>query len=253
MEYLLTTEGMISLATLTFMEIILGIDNIVFIAIVSGKLPQKDQKKARNWGLILAVVPRLCLLLVLSWLIGLQHKLIDINLFGYHISITEKGLILLLGGIFLLYNATTEIHHKIEGHLEDNKVKSKTTLASAILQIILLNIIFSFDSILTAVGLSKHLEVMIVAIILSLGITLLAAGSITKFVEKHPTVKMLALSFLLLIGFLLVTESFDVNGKHIEVPKGYIYFAMAFSLFVELLNLRMKSKQKDTQQQALNF
>ncbi|TAF98725.1 MAG: TerC family protein [Cytophagia bacterium] len=254
MEYLLTTEGMISLFTLTFMEIILGIDNIVFIAIVAGKLPANEQKKARNWGLILAVLPRLLLLLILQWIIGLKDKLVDITLFEQNIYITQKGLILLIGGLFLLYNATTEIHHKIEGHLEENHTtKKRITLFKAILQIVLLNIVFSIDSVLTAVGLSKHIEVMIAAIFISLLITLAAANSVINFVNKHPTVKMLALSFLLMIGFLLVTESFIVNGHPIEVPKGYVYFAMAFSLFVEVLNLRMRTKQKDEQQQQLDL
>lgn len=254
MEYLLTTEGMISLFTLTFMEIILGIDNIVFIAIVAGKLPANEQKKARNWGLILAVLPRLLLLLILQWIIGLKDKLVDITLFEQNIYITQKGLILLIGGLFLLYNATTEIHHKIEGHLEENHTtKQRITLFKAILQIVLLNIVFSIDSVLTAVGLSKHIEVMIAAIFISLLITLAAANSVINFVNKHPTVKMLALSFLLMIGFLLVTESFIVNGHPIEVPKGYVYFAMAFSLFVEILNLRMRTKQKDEQQQQLDL
>ncbi|TAE51237.1 MAG: TerC family protein [Cytophagales bacterium] len=245
---------MISLFTLTFMEIILGIDNIVFIAIVAGKLPANEQKKARNWGLILAVLPRLLLLLILQWIIGLKDKLVDITLFEQNIYITQKGLILLIGGLFLLYNATTEIHHKIEGHLEENHTtKKRITLFKAILQIVLLNIVFSIDSVLTAVGLSKHIEVMIAAIFISLLITLAAANSVINFVNKHPTVKMLALSFLLMIGFLLVTESFIVNGHPIEVPKGYVYFAMAFSLFVEVLNLRMRTKQKDEQQQQLDL
>ncbi|TAE72720.1 MAG: TerC family protein [Bacteroidetes bacterium] len=254
MEYLLTTEGMISLFTLTFMEVVLGIDNIVFIAIVAGKLPANEQKKARNWGLILAVLPRLLLLLIISWLVGLKGKLIDITIFQQNIYITQKGFILLIGGLFLLYKATTEIHGKIEGHLEEGQVsKKRITLLGAILQIVILNIVFSLDSVLTAVGLSKHIEVMIVAIILSLLITLAAASSVTNFVDKHPTVKMLALSFLLLIGFLLVTESFVVNGHPIEVPKGYVYFAMAFSLFVEVLNLQMRKKHEIKNQQHLDL
>ncbi len=254
MEYLLTTEGMISLFTLTFMEIILGIDNIVFIAIVAGKLPPDEQKKARNWGLVLAVLPRLLLLLIISWLVGLKDKLIDITIFEQNIYITEKGLILLIGGLFLLYKATTEIHGKIEGHLEEgHSSKKRLTLLGAIMQIVILNIVFSLDSVLTAVGLSKHIEVMIVAIILSLLITLAAASSVTNFVDKHPTVKMLALSFLLMIGFLLITESFIINGHPVEVPKGYVYFAMAFSLFVEVLNLKMRTKHEVKNQQHLDL
>ena len=240
MEYLFTTDALISLVTLTFMEIVLGIDNVVFIAIVSEKLPKDQQSKARNIGLVLALLPRVILLLFISWIIGMESNLVNITLLGNNIRITQKGVILLIGGLFLLYSSTSEIHEKLEGH-EDEKVGAKAVpFLTAIVQIVLLNIVFSFDSILTAVGLADHVEVMIIAVILALGFTLFFAGIVSNFVEKHPTVKMLALSFLLLIGFLLVTESFILNGEEVHVPKGYIYFAMAFSVFVEILNLRMK-------------
>jgi predicted tellurium resistance membrane protein TerC len=243
MEHLLTTDGLISLLTLTLMEVVLGIDNIVFIAIISGKLPRSYQRKARNWGMVLAVVPRLILLLFISWLVNLKDKLIDVNIFGNQIHITEKGLVLLIGGLFLLYKAVTEIHAKLEGVEEHSPKSQANSFWNAIIQIVLLNIVFSLDSILTAVGLAQDILVMILSVIFSLLITLAFAGRISDFVEKHPTVKMLALSFLLLIGFLLVTESFVINGEEVHVPKGYIYFAMAFSLFVEILNLRLRKSE----------
>lgn len=244
MEHLFTTDGIISLVSLTFMEIVLGIDNVIFIAIIAGKLPVEQQRKARNWGLILALIPRVILLLFISWLIALKDELIHLEILDYTITMTEKGLVLFVGGLFLLYKATTEIHEKLEG-VEGGKVKAKQmSFSTALVQIILLNIVFSFDSILTAVGLAKEVIIMIAAVVFALGVTLIFAESISNFVEKHPTVKMLALSFLLLIGFLLVTESFVINGEEIHVPKGYIYFAMAFSLVVEMLNLRMKKNSE---------
>jgi predicted tellurium resistance membrane protein TerC len=244
MEHLFTTDGIISLVSLTFMEIVLGIDNVIFIAIIAGKLPVEQQRKARNWGLILALIPRVILLLFISWLIALKDELIHLEILDYTITMTEKGLVLFIGGLFLLYKATTEIHEKLEG-AEGGAVKTKQmSFSTALVQIILLNIVFSFDSILTAVGLAKEVIIMIVAVVIALGITLIFAESISNFVEKHPTVKMLALSFLLLIGFLLVTESFVINGEEIHVPKGYIYFAMAFSLVVEMLNLRIKKNSE---------
>jgi predicted tellurium resistance membrane protein TerC len=242
MEVLFTTDGIISLLTLTLMEVVLGIDNIVFIAIISGKLPRSQQKRARTWGNILAVIPRVILLLFISWLVGLHDKLVDFSLLGHSFYVTEKGMVLLVGGIFLLYKAVTEIHAKLEGE-EDQHANPKAqanSFMNTIIQIVLLNIVFSLDSILTAVGLAKDVLIMILAVVISLLITLSFAGRISDFVEKHPTVKMLALSFLLLIGFLLVTESFVVDGHEVHVPKGYIYFAMAFSLFVEVLNLRLR-------------
>ena len=243
-----TGEAVVSLLTLTVMEVVLGIDNIVFISIVAGKLPKEQQPRARRLGLILAIIPRVILLLGIAWLISLKQNIIEIEAIHFHMS--GKGLILMLGGLFLLYSSTNEIHHKLEiegkkkKHVrkenEDEKARQKRNAAAgfakAMMQIILLNIVFSFDSVLTAVGLvdPKRIDIMIVAVLASTFIMMLFAGSIADFVNKHPTVKMLALSFLLMIGFLLVAEAF-----HVEVPKGYVYFAMGFSLFVEMLNLRM--------------
>lgn len=239
---LFTTDAFISLVTLTFMEIILGIDNVVFIAIIAGKLPKDQQAKARTLGLILALIPRVVLLMFISWLIHLKDYLVDFTALGYHIQLTEKGVVLMAGGLFLLYKSTSEIHEKLEGDEKNNLKARQISFVNAIIQIVLLNIVFSFDSILTAVGLANKVIIMIIAVILALLVTLVFAGKISDFVEAHPTVKMLALSFLLLIGFLLITESFIVNGHEVHVPKGYIYFAMAFSLFVEILNLRARHK-----------
>lgn len=237
---LFTTDSLVSLLTLTFMEVVLGIDNVVFIAIIAGKLPKEQQAKARNLGLVLALIPRVLLLLFISWLIGLKDLLVDISILGHQIQLTEKGAVLLVGGIFLLYKSTSEIHEKLEGGEEGASGAKRMSFTNAIIQIVLLNIVFSFDSILTAVGLAKKVSIMIIAVVVALLITLAFAGKISSFVEQHPTVKMLALSFLLLIGFLLITESFIVDGHEVHIPKGYIYFAMAFSLFVEILNLRAK-------------
>lgn len=246
MEHLFTTEAIISLVTLTMMEIILGVDNVVFISIVSGKLPKELQPKARNWGLTLALIPRILLLLAISWVIGLHDDLIDITIFGHRIEMIEKGAILLMGGVFLIYSSTKEIHHKMTGK-DDEEGDGKSGAASfrkAILSIVLLNIVFSFDSILTAVGLAKHVEIMIIAVIISSLIMMGFAGGISRFVNANPTVKILALSFLLMIGMLLIAESIIIDGKEVEVPKGYVYFAMVFSLFVEMLNLRVMKNAK---------
>ena len=238
MEHLLTPDSLISFFTLTVMEVVLGIDNVVFISIVSGKLPKAKQPRARKLGLILAIIPRVILLLFIYWIIQLSKPLIVNESIG--LEMTGKGLILLIGGLFLLYSSTMEIHHKLEGeeHKQKNKNNKISSFSKAMIQILLLNIVFSFDSVLTAVGLAKHIEIMITAVLASTLIMLLFAGAIADFVNKHPTVKMLALSFLLMIGFLLVTEAFEVS-----VPKGYVYFAMGFSLFVEMLNLRMRAKE----------
>lgn len=256
MAELLTVSALISLLTLTLLEIVLGIDNIVFISIVAGKLPQEQQAKARNWGLILALIPRILLLLIIGWLIHLTEPWIIIPLPGGHeFDISGKGLILLIGGLFLLYNSTMEIHHKIEGGgiVQKNNGK-KLSFARAILQIVALNIIFSFDSVLTAVGLTEQVSIMIIAVIISSLIMMIFAGPIGKFVNDHPTVKMLALSFLLMIGFLLVVEAVEFDGQEVHISKGYVYFAMGFSLFVELLNLRMRKKsEKNSAQAEINF
>lgn len=232
--YLFSAAGMISLFTLIVMEIVLGIDNIIFISILADKLPKNLQKKARRIGLFMALIIRIMLLFSLSWIIGLKETLP----LPFGLEFSGKDLILLAGGLFLLAKSTTEIHGKVQGE-EDHKKPDlkKITLNNAIIQIIGLDIVFSFDSILTAVGLVNHILIMVLAVIISMLIMLAAAGPVSDFVNRHPTVKMLALSFLMLIGFMLIIEAF-----HHEVEKGYIYFAMAFSLTVELLNIRMRKK-----------
>ncbi len=235
MESLLTIDALISLLSLTLMEIVLGIDNIIFISILCNRLPENQQNKARQIGLVLALIMRIALLFAVSWLVGLTAPLFTV----FDFSLTSRDLILMLGGLFLIYKSTTEIHHKLEGEEETAGDKKKlSTFSAVIMQIILLDIVFSFDSILTAVGLVDNIWIMIIAVVISMGIMLVAAKSISDFIQKHPTVKMLALSFLLLIGVLLFIEGF-----HVHVPKGYIYFAIFFSLLVEVLNLRMKKNK----------
>lgn len=229
-----TSEGLIALVTLTFLEIVLGVDNIIFISIVSNKLPKEQQAKARNIGLILALVFRIALLFGISYIIGLTAPLFTV--FAHEIS--GRDLVLIVGGLFLLAKSTSEIHHKIEGQENESGVaKAVTTLGKTIVQIVLLDIVFSFDSILTAVGLSDHISIMITAVVISLGVMMVFAGRIAKFINEHPTLQILALSFLILIGFMLILDGL---GQH--VPKGYIYFAVAFSLIVEVINIRVRKK-----------
>ncbi|WP_296618822.1 TerC family protein [Marivirga sp.] len=236
MEVLLTADGLISLLSLTLMEVVLGIDNIIFISILCNRLPENQQKKARTLGLVLALLMRIALLFAVTWLVGLTKPFLTIFDFAF----TYRDVILMAGGLFLMYKSTTEIHHKLEGEETDVKKSPKISgFTSVIFQIILLDIVFSFDSILTAIGLVDSILIMIVAVVISIGIMILAAGKISNFVNTHPTVKMLALSFLLLIGVLLLVEGF-----HVHVPKGYIYFAIFFSLVVELLNMRMRKSKK---------
>lgn len=217
------------LATLTLMEVVLGIDNIIFISILAGKLPQEQQGRARVIGLGLAAITRLLMLLGISWLVSLTEPFVE--LFGHAFS--GRDLILLGGGVFLVYKAVMEIHDKLEGeHDKDGNAKARVTFSGVVLQIVLLDIIFSLDSVITAVGMTDHLSVMITAVLIALGVMMWTGGAIGDFVMKHPTVKMLALAFLLLIGVSLSAEAF-----HKEIPKGYIYSAMAFSVFVESLNL----------------
>jgi len=235
MEWLTDPQIWIALLTLTALEIVLGIDNIIFISILSGKLPEEQQPRARTVGLGAAMVMRILLLLSIAWIIKLTAPLF--TLVGQEIS--GRDLILLGGGLFLLAKATYEIHDKLEGVEGHGSAKVAASFGSVIFQIMILDVVFSLDSVITAVGMVDEVWVMIVAVVIAVGVMMVAAGPISRFVEDHPTVKILALSFLLLIGMSLVAESLD---RHI--PKGYIYFAMGFSVLVEFLNLRMKAKGK---------
>lgn len=260
MEVLLTANGLIALLTLTFLEIILGIDNIVFLSIVSGKLKEEDQPKARRIGLLLAMAFRIVLLFGITWVLSLQDTLFSIDFSVFSAHITGQSIIIFAGGLFLLYKSVNEIHHKLEGEEESEKGKAGNTLTAAIVQIAVLNLVFSFDSILTAVGLvsmkspaeggfgyAGALEIMILAIIISIIIMMIFAGPVSKFVNEHPTIQILGLSFLILIGVMLLAEGSHLAhfrfGNDVEVssiPKGYLYFSIFFSLFVEFLNLKMK-------------
>ncbi|MFZ9521274.1 MAG: TerC family protein [Silvanigrellaceae bacterium] len=236
MEALLSPELLMSLFTLTVMEIVLGIDNIIFISLLAGRLPKEQRQKARQLGLGLAAAMRVGLLMGVSWLASLTNPLFQIA--GSDISI--KSLILLAGGLFLLYKSTKEIHHKIEQADESGpNAKLSMTFASAITQIILIDLVFSIDSIITAIGMTQNTLVMIIANLLALALMMIYGGVIGDYVDKHPSIKMLALSFLLMIGVLLVAESFSY-----KIPKGYLYFAMAFSVVVEMLNLRSGSRKQ---------
>lgn len=253
-------EVWLSLLTLTFLEIVLGIDNIIFIAIAAGKLPHDQQAKATNIGMILAMGMRIALLFGITWLIGLSEPWLKVDNSIMHGGFSGQSLILILGGLFLIYKSTTEIHHKLEGdeHGEGSTgSKVKTTMSNAIVQITLINIVFSFDSILTAVGmtngLSGALVIMIIAVVLSVGLMMAFATPVGRFVNKHPSIQMLGMSFLLLIGFMLIAEGahlahFSFLGSEIgAVPKGYLYFAISFSLAVEFLNMKLRTKQKPVQ------
>lgn len=234
MESLAQPDLWIALLTLTALEIVLGIDNIIFISILAGKLPESQQAKARNIGLILAMVMRIFLLLSLSWIIGLVEPLFTV----LTVEISGRDLILILGGLFLLGKSTFEIHHKLEGDEGEGDRAAASSFLGVLVQILLLDAVFSLDSVITAVGMVKELWVMIAAVVISIMFMLIAAKAVSDFVNKHPTIKILALSFLLLIGFTLVIEGF---GHH--VPKGYVYFAMGFSVFVEFLNMRFRKRK----------
>jgi predicted tellurium resistance membrane protein TerC len=233
MEWLTSPETWIALLTLTVLEVVLGIDNIVFISILAGKLPAQDQGRARTTGLALAMVMRILLLLSLTWIMRLTRPLFAVA--GHAFS--GRDLILLAGGLFLLWKSTREIHDRLEGEEGSQNVKGRATFKSVIMQIALLDVVFSLDSVITAVGMARQLGVMIAAIVIAVGVMFVSAGAISDFVHRHPTVKMLALSFLLLIGVTLMADGL---GQHI--PKGYVYFAMGFSVFVESLNLRLARK-----------
>jgi predicted tellurium resistance membrane protein TerC len=234
-SWMSTTDGWVALATLTVLEIVLGIDNIVFISILAGKLQPEERERARTLGLTLAMGMRILLLLSITWVMGLTTPLFSV--FGREIS--GRDLILLIGGLFLIGKSTHEIHDKLEGEEGHGSAKAAASFGAVLVQIALLDIVFSLDSVITAVGMAEHLMVMILAVVMAVGVMLFASGAISAFVEKHPTVKMLALSFLLLIGVSLVAEGF-----HHHIPKGYIYFAMAYSVFVEMINLRVRSKSQ---------
>lgn len=228
----------IALLTLTLLEIVLGVDNVVFISILAGKLPREQQAKARTIGLALALVTRVLLLLSIAWIASLTKPL-------FHVlkhPISGRDLILLIGGLFLIGKATHEIHSKLEGEEGEAGRRVAPSFVSVIIQILLLDIVFSLDSVITAVGMVDQVLIMIIAVVIALAFMLLFAGYISRFIDRHPTVKMLALSFLILIGVALVAESF-----HREIPKGYIYFAMAFSMLVEMLNIRLRRKSKPVQ------
>ena len=239
MDWLTSPEAWIALLTLTTLEIVLGIDNIIFIAILADRLPADQRAKARKTGLSLAIATRIMLLTSIVWIMRLTAPLF--SLFGHPVS--GRDLILIVGGVFLLFKSTREIHHKLEGDEADQEAARRTaTFTSVIVQIALLDIVFSLDSVITAVGVADDLAVMIIAVLFAGGFMIAAAGPVSAFVSRHPTVKMLALSFLLLIGMTLIAEGM---GQHI--PKGYVYFAMGFSIFVEMLNLRIKAKKAPVQ------
>ena len=235
MQWIYDPNAWIALLTLTALEIVLGIDNIVFITILAGRLPPHDQHRARQLGLAAAMISRILLLLSISWIMGLTQPLITIAGNG----LSGRDLILLVGGMFLIWKATREIHEKVEDEEDHDTRPAKVSFAGVILQIMLLDIVFSLDSVITAVGMADDIGVMISAVMISVGIMMFAARSVGDFVQRHPTVKMLALAFLILIGTNLMAE-----GWHFHIPKGYVYFAMAFSVFVEMLNLRVSKKKR---------
>ena len=255
MDIFLHIDTWVALLTLTFLEIILGIDNIIFISITAGKLPKSQVKKATNIGLLLAMVFRVLLLLGVSYIISMEDPLINVNLSWFQAGISGQSLILLGGGIFLLFKSTHEIHLKVDKiddhHIE--RLKLDTSLTKVIIQIVLIDIVFSFDSVLTAVGMTNGIDgaliIMVTAVVISILIMMIFAAPIGKFVNNNPTIQMLALSFLLLIGFMLITESAHLShaiifGRDVgSIPKGYLYFAIAFSLGVEALNMKMRKKK----------
>jgi len=232
MEWITSPEAWIALTTLTFLEIVLGVDNIIFISILVGRLPEAQRQRGRVLGLALAMGTRILLLLLLTWIMKLQATLFSV----LNVEISGRDLILIGGGLFLLAKATLEIHDSLEGEEhEGGAPKKQVSFVSVIIQIGLIDIVFSLDSVITAVGMADHLAVMIIAIVIAVGVMMFAAGAIGRFVDNHPTIKMLALSFLVLIGVALISEGIDVH-----IPKGYIYFAMAFSVIVEMLNLKIR-------------
>ncbi len=264
MEWIYNTEAWIALLTLTFLEVVLGIDNIIFITIAANKLPENKQKNAINIGLLIAMALRIMLLFGINILIGMKKPWFSFNFIGISGAFSGQSLILIAGGIFLLYKSVSEIHDKLEGedHVAGESEIKRSSFISVILQITLLNIIFSFDSILTAVGMTTGVKgaliLMIIAVVLSGFIMMLFAHPIGKFINKHPTMQILGLSFLILIGFMLIVEGAHIANVRFgtsevgTVPKGYLYFAIAFSLLVEMLNLKMRSKKPVTLHNNIN-
>ncbi len=258
MTDLFTAENVVSMLTLTFLEIVLGIDNIIFISIAANKLASTDQPKARNIGLLLALVFRVILLLGIQVLISLSKPFMHLDLGWFRAALSGQSVILLVGGLFLLYKATSEIHHKLEGEEPDGdatnpKGGTAAGILSVVVQIALINIVFSIDSILTAVGLTQNIGVMIVSVVLSVVIMMFFAGPVGRFVNAHPSVQMLGMAFLIMIGFMLIAEGAHMGEVSFfdsevgSVPKGYLYFAIAFSLLVEVLNMRLRKNQKPVQ------
>ena len=254
MEAFFTPEGIVSLLTLTFLEIVLGIDNIIFISIAANKLSAKDQPKARNIGLLLAMAFRVGLLFGISFLISLQEPFMHVHTSWLTAGPSGQSIILFVGGLFLLYKSTSEIHHKLEGapgsdEVQKPKGSAANKLTNVVLQIALINIVFSIDSILTAIGLTQNVPIMIAAVVISVVVMMLFSGAVGKFVNDHPSVQMLGMAFLIMIGFMLIAEGAHLAHVNIfgaetgAVPKGYLYFAIAFSLLVEVLNIKMRKKE----------
>jgi predicted tellurium resistance membrane protein TerC len=238
MDWLADPQAWLGFVTLAVLEIVLGIDNLVFISILAGKLPARDQSKARRLGLALALIGRIGLLLSLSWVIRLTDPLFTI----FKEEISGRDLVLILGGLFLLAKATHEIHDRLEGEEGHGSTRVAPSLASVLVQIALLDIVFSLDSVITAVGMVEQISVMVAAVITAVGFMMIFANKVSEFIHRHPSIKMLALSFLLMIGVMLVAEGLDHH-----IPKGYVYFSMAFSVFVEALNIRMRKKVSPVQ------
>ena len=235
MEWITDPQAWIALATLTALEIVLGIDNIIFISILVGRLPEHRRNLARRLGLALAMGTRIVLLLSLAWIMTLTAPLFTVTRW----EISGRDLILLLGGLFLLWKSVHEIHNSLEGEDDEHGAVARATFGAVLVQIAILDIVFSLDSVITAVGMADDIPVMVIAVVLAVAVMMFAARPIGEFVDRHPTIKMLALSFLILVGFALIAE-----GLHFHVPKGYIYFAMAFSVAVELLNLRVRARAR---------
>lgn len=233
MDWITQPEAWIAFLTLVALELVLGVDNVIFISILASKLPQEQQQRARTTGIMLAVITRVLLLLSLSWIIGLTEPLFAV----FEFEISGRDLVLIAGGLFLLWKSVHEIHQRLEGDEGQAAAKVRSAFWSVIIQIMLLDIVFSLDSVITAVGMVDELAIMIAAVVIAAVVMVFSATPLSNFVERHPTVKMLALSFLLLIGFTLIVE-----GLHQHIPKGYIYFAMGFSVLVEMLNLRIRGK-----------